>query len=37
MFDIASSFNYFWKYFQNEHKFNAVYSRNNFPKIKNNE
>ena len=36
MFNVASSFKKFWNtnYFQNEPKFNGVYSRSNLPKIK---
>ena len=33
IFNAASSFNQFWKYYQNRPKFNGVYLRNNFPKI----
>ena len=35
-FNATSSFNKFWiqKYYQNEPKFNGVYSRSKFPKIK---
>ena len=37
IFNVNSSFNKFWntKYYQNEPKFNDVYSRNSLPKIKN--
>ena len=36
IFNVNSSFNKFWntKYYQNEPKFNGVYSRNSLPKIK---
>ena len=36
IFNSASSFNKLWntKFYQNEPRFNGVYSRNNLPKIK---
>ena len=36
IFNAASSFNQFWntKFYQNEPRFNGVYSRDNLPKIK---